>query len=166
VNAVHRKIGLTAVASMAVALWSTRALANATCTLTATGPAFGTYDPFSATADTANGSVLATCTYSGGPGTTNISLTASYSTGFSGNYSNRYMLSGINRLYYNIYADAAFTRIWGDGTGGTQAGTASLSVSNRVRTDSSASTIYGRIPAGQDAVPGIYADTITVTVTY
>lgn len=153
-------------AIIVAALWSMDAAAAATCTVSATGPAFGVYDPFSATARTANGTVQATCTYTGGPGTTNISMTARYSTGFSGNYATRYMLSGTNRLNYNIYFDAAFTQIRGDGTGGTQAGTANLSVSAGRRTDSVSATIYGRIPAGQDASPGVYADTITITVTY
>jgi spore coat protein U-like protein len=149
-----------------VALWSGGAAAAASCTVSATGPAFGVYDPFNTTARTANGTVQAVCNYTGGPGVTTISMVARYSTGFSGNYANRYMLSGTNRLSYNIYFDPAFTRIRGDGTGGSFAATATLRVSASNRTDSESGTIYGRIPAGQDALPGAYADTITLTVTY
>jgi spore coat protein U-like protein len=158
-------IRMLAVIALA-ALWSEHAAAAASCTLSATGPAFGVYDPFSATARTANGTVQATCTYTGGPGVTNINLVARYNTGFSGNFANREMRSGTRALNYNIYFDAAFTLIRGDGTGGTQAGNARLSVSAGNRTDSVSGTIYGRIPAGQDAWPGVYADTITITVTY
>lgn len=34
-------------------------------------------------------------------------------------FSSRYMLSGANRLYYNMYTDAARTVVWGDGTAGS-----------------------------------------------
>lgn len=155
-----------ALAALVISMTGTsNAAAAATCTLTATGPAFGNYDPFSTNALAANGNVVATCTYTGG-GATNISMVTRYSTGFSGNYGNRFMLSGTNRLNYNIYFDAAFTQIRGDGTGGSQTGGATLSVSPSNRTATASSTIYGRIPAGQDARPGVYGDTITVTVTY
>ncbi len=76
------------------------------------------------------------------------------------------MLSGANRLDYNIYFDAALTQIRGDGTGGSLTGSGTLTVSRFNRTDSTSSVIYGRIPAGQNAMPGTYADTIVVTVTY
>lgn len=145
--------------------WSSLASAAATCVFDSTGPAFGIYDPLSTSPKLANGSVRVDCTYTGG-GASNISVTARYSVGFGTSYTNRFMLSGANRLYYNIYFDAAFTSIRGDGTGGSQVGTASLRVNRGHPTDSSSSTIYGRIPAGQDVRPGVYGDTITVTVTY
>jgi len=72
----------------------------------------------------------------------------------------------VNRLNYNLYFDAAFTQIRGDGTGGSQTGGATLTVSSSSRTASATSTIYGRMPAAQNAVPGSYADTIVVTITY
>lgn len=160
------RIAPLAVIGLLAALYPARAMAAATCTASATGPAFGTYNPFDTNARTANGSIVATCTYTGGPGVTTINLVAHYGTGNSGNYANRYMLSGSNRLYYNIYFDAAFTRIRGDGTGGSVAGSATLRVRASDRTDSVSSTIYGRIPAGQDAAAGLYSDTIMVTITY
>jgi spore coat protein U-like protein len=76
------------------------------------------------------------------------------------------MLSGTNRLNYNLYYDAAFTQIRGDGTGGTQTGGASLTVSSGARTASTTSVIYGRIPAAQSPNPGTYSDTILVTINY
>jgi Spore Coat Protein U domain len=77
------------------------ARAAATCTLASTAPAFGIYDPSNAVADTANGSVLATCTWTGG-GTTTVNIVASYSPGNSGSFPNRYMLFGTERLDYNL----------------------------------------------------------------
>jgi len=77
------------------------------------------------------------------------------------------MKSGTNTLSYNLYFDAAFTQIRGDGTGGSQVGGGTLTLTPSSRTQSvPASTIYGRIPAGQDVAAGNYSDTIIVTVTY
>ena len=139
--------------------------AAAVCSVSAVGPAFGVYSPLNASPTLSNGSVTATCNYvSGGP--TTVALVSSYSTGSSGRYSPRTMRSGANLLNYNLYYDAAFTQIRGDGTGGTQTGGATLVVSSSSPTATTSSVIYGRIPAGQNAVPGSYLDTITVTITY
>jgi spore coat protein U-like protein len=146
-----------------VAMSPTQAAAN--CTVSAIGPAFGAYDPLNATATLANGSVLATCTWTGG-GATTLSLVSSYSPGNSGSFPNRYMLSGTNRLDYNLYFNAAFTQIRGDGTGGSQTGGATLTVSSGSPTATASGVIYGRILPGLNAVPGSYLDTITVTITY
>jgi spore coat protein U-like protein len=141
------------------------AYAAATCTAAATGPAFGVYNPLNASPALANGTVSVTCTWIGG-GSTTVNVVSSYSTGNSGSYATRYMLSGVNRLNYNLYYDAAFTQIRGDGTGGSQTGGATLTVTRNSRTASASSVVYGRIPAGQNALPGSYLDTITMTVTY
>jgi spore coat protein U-like protein len=154
------------VALAAGALWLPGiAQAAASCTLTSTGPAFGNYDPSDANADTANGSVLATCTWTGG-GATTLNIVASYSAGNSGAYPNRFMLSGTNRLNYNIYFDSTFATIRGNGTAGTQTGQATITVSSGNRTATATGTLAGRIPAGQNAVPGNYTDTIIITLTY
>ena len=135
------------------------------CTVSATGPIFGTYNPLSATPTYANGQVQATCTLLSGSATT-VSIVSSYSTGASGTYTLRSMLSGANKLSYNLFFDAAYTEIRGDGTGGSQTGGATLALTTSARTQTTTSTIYGRIPAGQDVAAGAYADTIVVTITY
>jgi len=139
--------------------------AAASCTVSATGPAFGVYSPANASPTVSNGNVTASCTWTGG-GATTVNLVASYSPGNSGSYPNRWMLSGTNRLNYNLYFESTFQTIRGNGTGGTQTGSASLSVSSANRTATATGTIFGRIPAGQDAVPGSYSDTIVITMTY
>lgn len=153
------------IAALLVVAGASPVHAAGTCTIAATGPAFGIYDPLSATPDTNNGSVTATCNWTSG-GSTNFNIVSSYSGGNSGNPADRFMLSGVNRLYYNIYFDAALTQIRGNGTGGTQTGAASLRVSNGQRTASATSAIYGRIPAGQNVAPGSYSDSIVVTITF
>lgn len=81
------------------------------------------------------------------------------STG-NGTYLARYLVSGSLHLYYNLYTDAARTSIWGDGSGGSVTVSASATVGiNR-------HTVYGRIPHDSSAVPGIYSDSIVVTVTF
>lgn len=141
--------------------------AAATCTVSATGPAFGIYDPLKPTPTFANGSVTATCTLNSGRSQT-VTLVSSYSAGNSGNFSSRSMLSGASVLSYNLYYDDAYTQIRGDGTGGSLTGSASLTLtrSNPTQTLTPPSVIYGRIPAGQDVPAGSYSDTIVITVTY
>jgi spore coat protein U-like protein len=139
--------------------------AAATCTITATGPAFGTYSPANTNPTVANGTVTATCNWTSG-GSTTVNIVANYSPGNSGAYPNRWMLSGVNRLNYNIYFESSFLTIRGNGTSGTQSGTATLTVSSASRTDTVSGTLFGRIPAQQDAVPGNYSDTIVITMTY
>jgi spore coat protein U-like protein len=141
------------------------ALAVATCNISTTGPAFGTYDPSSATATTANGSVTATCTWISG-GNTTVNLVVIYGPGNAGTYPNRFMLSGAQQLNYNIYFESSFTTIRGNGTAGTQTGQATLSVSSGNPTVTATGTLFGRIPAGQNAAPGSYSDTIVVTMNY
>lgn len=139
--------------------------AAVSCQVAATGPAFGTYNPTNTSATVANGTLTATCTLTSGNSAT-VTLTSSYSTGASGTFSSRVMLSGANRLSYNLYYDAAYTQIRGDGTGGSQTGSGSMSLTRAAPTQEIQSTIYGRVTAGQDVAPGTYTDTITVTVTY
>lgn len=151
--------------ALAASAFAGTASAAAICTISAVGPAFGVYDPSSSTPTTANGSVEATCTWTSG-GATNLNLVATFSAGNSGSLPARYMRSGTNRLNYNLYFDSTYTTIRGDGTAGTQAGQASVRVSRGQRTATATGTIYGMIPAGQDAVPGLYSDTIVVTLLY
>ena len=141
------------------------AVAAVSCSVTATGPAFGVYSPLNATPTYANSTVQVTCTLLSG-GATTVTLVSSYSTGASGTYAMRTMLSGANTLNYNLFYDAAYTQIRGNGTGGSQTGGATLNLSPGTPTLSASGTIYGRIPARQDVAAGTYTDTIVVTITY
>ena len=141
------------------------AAASWTCSVSATGPAFGIYNPFSATPDDENGLITATCTLlSGGAATVNV--VDSFSTGSSGKYTTRTLLSGSSVLDYNLYYDAAYSEIRGNGTGGSQTGGATLNLTSANPTQSANGTIYGRIPAGQNVAPGTYTDSIVVTITF
>jgi spore coat protein U-like protein len=155
-------------AGLLLLCWNTVAPAAGTCTISAVGVAFGNYNPASPTPDTANGSLLATCNWTSG-GATTFTLTTSFSPGNSGSYPNRWMLrpGSTDHLNYNIYMDAGFTQIRGNGTAGTVTGGPSqVTVSRNNRTATASGTLYGRIPAGQNASPGNYSDTIVVTLTF
>jgi spore coat protein U-like protein len=163
-NGSVSRIATLALAGVLV-LSAAPALAAVTCSVSATGPSFGIYNPLAVQPLVATGQVSATCTYISG-GTQTVSLTSSYSIGSGSSYAARTLRSGTNILNYNLYYDAAFTQIRGNGTGGSQTGGANLTVSRTSPTATVTSTIYGRILAGQDVAPGLYTDTIVVTVTY
>jgi len=157
---------------MACALLCTflsRSALAASCSVSANPAIFGSYD------NTLNESAVATIsgTCSKGdpadPDMTGTTLTLS--TGSSNAFNPRQMTKGSDRLDYNLYTSAARTIVWGDGTAGT--GTvAALTIQpngrflNHNSSRNFAIPAYGRIPGNQDAVPGTYSDTITVTMSY
>jgi len=141
------------------------AAALVTCTASTTGMAFGVYNPLSAGPASSSGGILVSCTLLSGAAVTdavNVYLTA----GSSGSYAARSMISGGSALNYNIYFSPAYQQIWGNGTGGSYFGTATLPMSPGAPSATATGTFYGQIPAMQDVMPGSYADTIVVTVNY
>ncbi len=124
------------------------------CIVIANPLAFGNYDPTIATPTDANTTVLVTCTF-GTP--YNVGLNTGPGTGAT--VATGKMTSGSNLLGYSLYQDVARTTVWGQTIGtDTMTGTGTgLPQTFNVR---------GRIPAQQTAPNGIYADTITVSVTY
>lgn len=141
----------------------------AACTVLATPHAFGSYtSPGGAQTDSTS-TLTVTCTPDLILLACNTSYSIALSAGASGSYSQRQLASGANRLDYNLYSDAARSAVWGDGSGGssTVAGTVSTSILSLLcLAGSNNHTVYGRIPASQNIAPGVYADTITVTVTF
>jgi spore coat protein U domain-containing protein, fimbrial subunit CupE1/2/3/6 len=122
--------------------------AQAACTISAGGAvSFGNYDWTFATPTDTVGSMTYTCT---------SAALVFLSTGSSGNYTTRTMLSGVDVLNYNLYVDAARTQVWGDLFNGGTISVAPAGVPARL-------DVYGRIPAGQNVPTGSYTDSITVT---
>jgi len=70
-----------------------------------------------------------------------------------GLFNPRKMLGEEDYLEYNLYVDAACTKIWGDGTGSTF-----------IRTGAESITVYGRVPPRQKVRPGAYGDSVTIIV--
>ena len=82
--------------------------------------------------------------------------------GASADQENRTLLDGGVPLAYNLYTDATYTTIWGDG-GGT---TATVPIIGAGMAVVGNTTGFGRIPlaAAQAATTGIYTDTVLVTI--
>ena len=133
--------------SLAVAAPAVHAAA---CSVAAVGVAFSPYDVFSTLASDITGTVNVSCDKS-------TTYTISLSTG-AGTYASRTMTGSSGALIYNLYIDATRLTIWGDGTAGT------TTVGGTAKTASH--TVYGRIPAQQNAVVGAYTDTVIVTLTF
>ncbi len=133
--------------------------ANAACRVRSIVPVvFGNYNVFSATPTTAVGS------FTVGRCTSAMPYVATFSAGSSGNINARTMKSGTNVLSYNLYDSIAYTTVLGGvgGVGATVAGTGVTARSGVIV------SIYGRIPAGQDAMASAtpYSDTVTITITF
>jgi spore coat protein U-like protein len=89
-----------------------------------------------------------------------VSLNAGLNAGSATAFSNRRMVSGAHTLGYQLYTDNGRSTVWGDGT-------SSSSTNSGTGTGSSQTlTIYGRVPSLSGVVPGTYADTVTVTISY
>jgi spore coat protein U-like protein len=125
------------------------------CTITAVGVSFGTYNVFSASPLDSTGSVSYVCVGIKASNTITIDLSRGGASTFA-----RRMLKGAETLSYNLYLDAGRATVWGDGTTGTSHyGPVQPALSDTL-------TIFGRIPAGQDASAGAYSDTVIVTINF
>jgi spore coat protein U-like protein len=137
------------------------------CNIVTTGVAFGAFNPLTGTSHDSNGNVAFSCT--GNPTIAGLLIpyTIALSKGGGATYATRRMASGTRYLTYNLYTDSAHSIIWGDGTGGSSTA-GSIMLLDLLGLGATINyPIYGRVTSGQTtAVPGIYADTITVTVTY
>ncbi len=128
------------------------ATVQATCLISATPLAFGTYTGVAATSTS---TVSVTCT-----NTTpyNVSLGAGTATGAT--VTTRKMTGPASAvLSYAMYSDAARSVNWGQTI-------ASDTVAGTGNGSAQALTVYGSVPASQYVAPGAYSDTITATVTY
>ncbi|MEO9336525.1 spore coat U domain-containing protein [Mesorhizobium sp. SB112] len=99
------------------------------------------------------------------PGGLSLSCTAgtSYSIGLNNGQTGtaptqRRMTLGSEAVIYGLYKDANRSQPWGNSGGTLASGTGAGSAQNI--------PIYGRVPAQQTPSPGVYNDTVIVTVTY
>ncbi|ASG20480.1 Csu type fimbrial protein [Nitrospirillum viridazoti] len=128
------------------------ATVRATCQVSATALAFGTYTGASVDATSI---ISVTCT-----NTTayNIGLDAGSAPGATVTTRQMTGPSG-DMLNYGLYRDTGHSQNWGITVGtDTVTGIGSGSLQTV--------TVYGRLPASQFVTPGAYSDTITATVSY
>ena len=149
-------------AATAVMLASAAAKAEV-CTVGTSPVAFGVYDPLAAAPLDSTGNVAVTCTSVGNP---RVRYIVELSTGQAGTYNPRAMTNGVSQLTYDLYVNAARTRVWGDGSGGTRRVRANYRLLPIGSTQTDNYTVYGRVFPGQNVSVGSYLDTIIVTVTF
>ncbi len=142
-------------------LMSGLALASAwadSCHVSTGAVAFGAYDTASAAPLDAIGSLDIHCSRK-----VHVVLSLSKGNGVGASFSaGRKMtrVGGSGTLTYNLYADAARTRVLGDGTGGS----VTLKVDGKNNTTQS---IWGRIAGGQHVTDnGNYADSVVASICY
>ncbi len=133
--------------------------AHAACRVTTTGINFGAYDVFAAVPRDTTGTVTVACDRNP-PTDVTISIGPSPT---SGGFQPRQMrhASQPDRMNYNLFTSPSMGTVWGDGSAGTS--TVLLGKVNRNRPVTT--TIYGRIPSGQNVSIGAYSDAVTVTIT-
>jgi spore coat protein U-like protein len=151
-------------ASLLAPISFARAAVTFTCSVSATGVAFGIYNPLNAAGNSAVGSWSVICNAIGN-GSATVSGTLTLSTGSSGRYATRTLRSGTNILNYNIYLTPGHSQIIGDGSAGTFAPSDSGTVTAG-QTYQVTGSMYGFMPALQDVSAGNYTDSIVVTVSY
>jgi spore coat protein U-like protein len=149
---------LAAMSIMIMLLLPWAALAS-NCSISTVGLLFGNYNVFSPTALTSNASITYKCN---GVVPLIDRVTIDLSQGNAGTYASRTLSRGTEVLNYNLYLDAAMTQVWGNGTGGTQRYGPTSPPNNQDVT----TTIFGRIPSGQDVTVGNYSDTIVATINF
>lgn len=119
------------------------------CTVTSSPLVFGEIDPLVGQATDSVATLTVSC-----PETT------SYSIAISSDIGGHAMSAGANTLAYELYSDASYSTVWGDGTGGT------VTVEGMAGPLDSTHDIYGRVPPQPATVPGTYADVLMVTISY
>ena len=137
-------------------MWALPGRAEAACTISTTAVSFGTYDVYNASATTSTGTITYRC------GNADHNVTITVSTGSSGTFANRTLKKTSENLTYNLYMDAAFATVWGDGSGTT----ATYHINNPPNNTDVNLTVYGRVQALQDVSAGSYSDTVIATISF
>jgi spore coat protein U-like protein len=130
------------------------------CKITTTPVNFGVYDVFTGSVLDSTGTIEVSCN---DPEKKAMPVTISISSGSAGTFNPRKMrgTTGTETLNYYLFTSPSGGSIWGDGTNG------SATVSSVVTKASTfATTVYARIPAGQNVGVGTYSDTLTATVNW
>jgi spore coat protein U-like protein len=147
-----------AIASVLVLAWPGVAAAI-NCKLAVSPINFGVYMPMTSAPVDVVGQITVRCQAQ--PGTFSVLI----GPGLTGDHTDRAMSAGAaDRLYYNLYRDAARIEIWGDGTPPTF--TQSGARTQKGRPTFFNLPVYGRIYANQAPDTGVYNDNLLVTVLF
>ena len=145
-----------ATAATATTTFAVNATVVATCSVSASPLNFGAAIPSPVNDNVdATSTITATCS-----STVPYTVALNAGQGSAATMAVRKLTSGTNSMDYTLYTDAARSTVWGDGTAGSV-------VNNLTGTGAAQTlTVFGRIPAGQAPMAGIYSDRITVTVNF
>lgn len=150
-------IGTAVHAATDTTTFQVTATVAATCDVTASNLAFGSYDTVVGAAVDGTTTITATCTQ-GTPYDIGLDL------GANANVSTRRMTNGATPtptyLSYELYTDLARTDVWGNTVGTNTVNV--VSASGNAETH----TVYGQIAASQNVPAASYTDTINVTITW
>jgi spore coat protein U-like protein len=122
------------------------------CSVSVQDALFGVYDPSGPLPSNTIAQISVFCS---GPTTLTILTGPSRTSGSSTDRRLRHRFRS-DTLAYNLFQDAAYTRVWGDGAVGSPV---SVNVTGRYT-----GQIFGQIYPGQDAWVGDYEDVVTITV--
>ena len=125
------------------------------CSISVTDLSFGQYDPLGQNGSReldARAGVSMICTREA-----RASIALDY--GRSPSAGNRGLISGEQRVAYQIYRDADRTQVWGSGADALQFVSAGAQNPQQL-------VVYARIPPGQEVASGPYSDTVTATVDF
>lgn len=157
-SAVRSAVLARAALFAAITILSAASIAEAqlglNCSIGTTPVAFGDYNVLSATPKTTTGTVTYQCTLG-------VNIIVTLSRGSSSTFTPRTMTSGAETLSYNLYREATYQTIWGDGTGGTQTHTALATILFPTTV-----TVYAQLPAGQNVAAGSYGDSVVATIIF
>ena len=129
----------------------------ASCHVSASAVNFGSFSPLTLDYVDSTGNITVNCTDVAGY---SIALSAG-----NGSYSLRHMVSSSDTLDYNLYRDAAYQQVWGDGSSGDNY---AVAVAGPVDGQDYIHTVYGRISliTRRGTHVGTYTDTIGIIVNY
>lgn len=132
----------------------------ANCIISTGSLSFGAYDPIVANVSNpvdATATITTTCT-GGATATITIGQGNNAATNSTDESPKRRLIFSTSTLNYYLYQDSERNTPWGNtpGTGVSVNGVATPHVT----------TVYGRIPSGQNAGVGSHSDTVTATVSF
>lgn len=132
------------------------------CAVESAGLLFGTYNPFQGTPNDSVGTISLSCSGAAG---NEIVYVVRIGPGSSGTPNSRTMRSSSGRiLVYNLYTDPARSLVWGDGTGGTRVLADALTLRGMGQTRRY--PVFGRTFERQNVSPGVYTDSLVITVEF
>jgi spore coat protein U-like protein len=133
-----------------------------TCSVESAGVSFGQYNPFNGAPTDSVGTITLSCSGASG---TDVAYVLRIGPGASGTPTARVMRSASGwSLGYNLYTDPARSLVWGDGTGGTRVVADVFSLRGMGQTRRY--QVFGRTFERQNVAPGVYSDSLVLSVEF